>query len=53
MSRTNRLIFIVWICGERFEFSLGEQRFYKRESFSYPKRCQECRDEMEGDQGLI
>ncbi|WP_456272486.1 zinc-ribbon domain containing protein [Bacillus sp. AK031] len=32
-------------CGERFNFSVGEQQFYKQKGFTLPKRCKECRDE--------
>ncbi|MFG6115531.1 RQC-minor-1 family DNA-binding protein [Halobacillus sp. MO56] len=30
-------------CGERFVFTVGEQRFYKEKGFVYPKRCEKCR----------
>jgi hypothetical protein len=32
-------------CGERFTFTVGEQKFYKQKGFALPKRCEECRDE--------
>ena len=31
------------ICGAEFEFSLGEQVFYKDRGFDPPKRCPQCR----------
>jgi len=33
-----------WECGERFTFTVGEQRFYKEKGFSMPKRCEKCRE---------
>ena len=30
-------------CGEMFDFSIGEQKFYQEKEFSNPKRCKECR----------
>lgn len=37
------------VCGERFTFTTGEQQFYKRKVFSYPKRCKKCRNELENE----
>ena len=31
-------------CEEEFEFTEGEQEFYKEKHFNEPKRCKECRD---------
>ena len=31
-------------CGEEFEFSEAEQRFYQERNLSEPKRCKACRD---------
>ncbi|HBP17323.1 MAG TPA: zinc-binding protein [Planctomycetes bacterium] len=31
-------------CGDAFEFSAGEQRFYAKREFPPPKRCPGCRD---------
>lgn len=30
-------------CGEFFEFTTGEQEFYKKKGFMDPKRCKDCR----------
>lgn len=30
-------------CGEKFEFTDAEQRFYKSKNFEIPKRCKACR----------
>lgn len=30
-------------CGEKFEFSEGEQQFFREKEFTTPKRCPECR----------
>ena len=32
-----------WECGERFIFTVGEQKFYQQKGFVYPKRCEDCR----------
>jgi Probable zinc-ribbon domain/RQC domain len=39
-----------WECGERFMFTVGEQKFYKQKGFSLPKRCEDCRrsDDRDG-----
>jgi len=31
-------------CGEGFEFSVGEQRYYEEKGFVEPKRCRPCRE---------
>lgn len=31
-------------CGEKFEMSPAEQKFYKSKGFKMPKRCKSCRD---------
>ena len=31
------------ICGSEFEFTQGEQTFYKDRGLDPPKRCPECR----------
>ncbi|OIJ15332.1 superfamily II DNA helicase [Anaerobacillus alkalilacustris] len=31
-------------CGERFTFSVGEQKFYKQKGFVLPRSCEKCRD---------
>lgn len=30
-------------CGETFEFSDGEQEFFKARGYTPPKRCKSCR----------
>lgn len=30
-------------CGERFTFSINEQKFFKQKGFQHPKRCDRCR----------
>ncbi|MDC3412075.1 zinc-ribbon domain containing protein [Aquibacillus sp. 3ASR75-11] len=39
------LVLKCWDCGDRFTFSVGEQRFFKQKGFTLPKRCEECRME--------
>lgn len=34
-----------WICGDRFLFSVNDQKFFKKMGFSYPKKCKKCRKE--------
>lgn len=41
------LLLKCWVCGERFTFTIGEQKFYKGKGFKYPKRCKECRNERD------
>lgn len=31
-------------CGEFFELTYGEQKFYKKHNLCNPKRCKSCRD---------
>lgn len=38
------LILKCWDCGNRFTFSVGEQKFFKQKGLSHPKRCSKCRD---------
>ncbi len=33
-----------WECGNRFTFTIGEQKFFREMGFDLPKRCQKCRD---------
>jgi len=35
--------FVCADCGEKFVFSVGEQRFYLSKGLSVPKRCKACR----------
>lgn len=37
------LLIKCWECGERFTFTIGEQKFYKERGLSQPKRCEDCR----------
>jgi len=30
-------------CGRPFDFSSGEQEFFKKKDFNDPKRCPQCR----------
>jgi DNA repair exonuclease SbcCD ATPase subunit len=30
-------------CGKQFEFTVGEQEFYKSKGFSFPSHCPQCR----------
>jgi chromosome segregation ATPase len=30
-------------CGKQFEFTVGEQEFYKSKGFSFPNHCPQCR----------
>ncbi|NIK30046.1 superfamily II DNA helicase RecQ [Thalassobacillus devorans] len=39
-------------CGERFLFTVGEQKFYKQKGFVYPKRCNECRNQRDEEEFL-
>lgn len=32
------------VCGIRFTFSAGEQKFYKLHGFPKPKKCKACKD---------
>ena len=32
-------------CGEVFDFTEKEQKFYEEKGFFPPKRCKSCRDE--------
>ncbi|WP_413375772.1 zinc-ribbon domain containing protein [Alkalihalobacillus sp. 1P02AB] len=41
------LLLKCWECGNRFIFTAGEQQFFKRKGFSYPKRCKKCRNEYD------
>lgn len=37
-------------CGSRFEINPGEQKYFEKMDYDYPKRCQPCRDkELEDD----
>ena len=36
-------------CGEEFEFSAGEQSFYKYKGLTEPKRCKNCRSKKRAD----
>ena len=36
-------------CKEEFNFSVGEQEFYKERDYSNPKRCKSCRDKKRND----
>ena len=47
-SAPQDLLLKCWECGERFLFTVGEQRFYKQKGFNYPKRCEECREKRHG-----
>jgi superfamily II DNA helicase RecQ len=38
------LLLKCWDCGNRFTFTIGEQKFYKSKGFKYPKRCKDCRN---------
>lgn len=31
-------------CGNEFEFTVGEQKFYEERGFATPVRCKECRE---------
>lgn len=31
-------------CGAEFEFTAGEQEFYKEKGFQEPKKCKSCRE---------
>lgn len=44
-------------CGEDFEFTIGEKKFYKEKGFSPPRRCKNCRykrrvEKQRKDKGL-
>ncbi len=30
-------------CSKEFDFSAGEQEFFKGKGYDYPKRCKDCR----------
>ncbi|WP_010531984.1 zinc-ribbon domain containing protein [Lentibacillus jeotgali] len=34
-------------CGNYFTFTVGEQRFYQRMGFVYPRRCKSCREQRD------
>jgi len=38
------------VCGVKFEFSEGEQAFYKDRALDPPKRCPECRAKKRREQ---
>ncbi|MRH41183.1 superfamily II DNA helicase [Aquibacillus halophilus] len=38
------LLIKCWECGDRFVFTVGEQKFFKQKGFVLPRRCQNCRD---------
>ncbi|WP_078427622.1 RQC-minor-1 family DNA-binding protein [Alkalihalobacterium alkalinitrilicum] len=44
-SAPQDLLLKCWECGKRFTFTIGEQQFYKEKGFTYPKRCEECRNQ--------
>ncbi|MCZ7645079.1 MAG: zinc-ribbon domain containing protein [Planctomycetota bacterium] len=31
-------------CGKDFLFTAGEQRYFKKQNFGFPRRCKECRE---------
>lgn len=31
-------------CGNEFNFSVNEQKFYKEQGYAFPKRCKFCRN---------
>ncbi|WP_051030979.1 RQC-minor-1 family DNA-binding protein [Robertmurraya massiliosenegalensis] len=41
------LLLKCWVCGERFTFTIDEQRYYKSKGFKNPKRCKACRKEKD------
>jgi len=41
-DKTSQTI-ICKICGVKFEWSEGEQAFYKDRNLAPPKRCKDCR----------
>jgi hypothetical protein len=43
-SAPENLYLKCWICGDRFLFTVGEQKFYKQKGFTYPKKCKDCRE---------
>jgi len=32
-------------CGDKFEINPGEQKYFEKMNFEFPRRCQSCRDE--------
>lgn len=42
-SAPKDLLIKCWKCGERFTFTIGEQKFYKERDLSQPNRCEDCR----------
>lgn len=48
-SEPHDLLLKCWVCGGRFTFTTGEQKFYKKKGFSYPKRCKKCRNEKDNE----
>ncbi|MFA6325414.1 MAG: zinc-ribbon domain containing protein [Candidatus Paceibacterota bacterium] len=38
-------------CGEDFEFTDGEEKFYEEKGFASPKRCRKCRNKKKQDSG--
>ena len=39
------LLIKCWECGDRFLFTVEEQRFFKEKGFVPPKRCEDCRNQ--------
>jgi len=38
-------------CGQKFNFSQGEQDFFQQKGMSEPKRCKECRQAKKAERG--
>jgi NAD-dependent SIR2 family protein deacetylase len=38
-------------CGQKFNFSEGEQEFFQQKGMSEPKRCKECRQAKKAERG--
>ncbi|WP_148347970.1 zinc-ribbon domain containing protein [Bacillus rubiinfantis] len=38
-----------WIYGERFTFTIGEQKFYKSKGVKHSKKCNDCLNERDGE----
>ncbi|WP_235991737.1 RQC-minor-1 family DNA-binding protein [Metabacillus schmidteae] len=41
-SAPQDLLLKCWDCGDRFTFSISEQKFFKQKGFQLPKTCKKC-----------
>lgn len=34
------------VCGNEFEFTVGQQEFFKQHNLSEPKKCKSCKEKF-------